>query len=70
MVKFKAISTAMNRPLREGSNKSNRKAPPEGPKPVATPKPQGQPVPGRVTNGSSSASRRNAKDLQLTSESI
>ena len=56
MVKFKSISTTIDRPLREGSNKSNRKAPPQGAKPVATPKPQGQPTPGQVSNGGSSAS--------------
>ena len=66
MVKFKLMST-ITRPLRESSNKSNRKTRPAGAKPVATPKPQGQPMPGQVRNGSSSASRRNAKDLRLPS---
>jgi hypothetical protein len=70
MVKFKLMSSTITRPIRESSNKGNRKTRPQGAKPVATPKPQGQPMPGQVSNGSSSASRRNAEDLELASRGI
>ena len=58
MVNFKVMDNTITRPIREGSNKGNRKTRPQGAKPVATPKPQGQPMPRQASNGSSASSQK------------